>query len=383
MNEAHGATLERLRELTCIKWTHFEPDVLPAWVADMDLAPVPSAVEAVRAVVERGDFGYNMAALRRIPGAFTEWQRHRHGWAPGVDRIRVMCDVVQAIEAALWLHTEPGDGVVVFTPIYPPFLSAVRSNGRHVLECPLDPGTGRLDTELLERVVDDSTRAVLLCNPHNPTGRVFSREELEAVLSVARDRDLLVISDEIWADLTYPGATHVPFASLSPEAEALTVTVTAASKAFNLAGLRCAVMHVGHEGVERGLCELPSHLLGAVGTPGAEATLAAWTIGEEWLDRTRALLMSQRDHLVRRLAEELPRARFSVPEATYLLWVDLRDYDLDAEPAEYLLEHARVALSPGPDFGERGAGFVRINFATSREILDAVVDRMVGALEAS
>ncbi len=376
-----GEEHERLRTLTCAKWTFFEPDVLPAWVADMDLPPAPVAVDAVRALADRGDFGYNMAATSRIPEVWSAWQEARQGWCPDPSRVRVMCDVMQAVDAALYVHTEPGDGVVVFTPIYPPFLKSASAAGRRVVDCRLDPDGWRLDPELLDALVDERTTAILLCDPHNPTGHAFTTAELEAIAEVAIRKDLLVISDEIWGDLVHPGARHVPIASLSDEIAQRTVTVAAASKAFNLAGLRCAVAHVGHDRVNRKLKALPGHVLGAVGSPGAEATLAAWTQGEEWLEETRRALTDRRDQLAARLERDMPQVGFTMPEATYLAWLDFRALDLGTDPAEFFLEEARVALSAGPDFGPHGHGWARLNFATTQTILDAIVDRMALALE--
>ena len=375
-----GVEIERLRSLTCAKWNWHDRDVLPAWVADMDLPPVPAAVDAVRALVERGDFGYNNAAECQLSAAWAAWQERHFGWKPDERCVRVFCDVMQGVESTVWLHTEPGDGVVVFTPVYPPFLKTVAKAGRVVVDCPLDPDGWRLDPERLASVVDDRTRAVLLCNPHNPTGRAFSRDELEAIARVAEERDLLVISDEIWADLRHPGATHIPMATVSDEVAARTMTITAASKSFNLAGLRCAIAHNGHAGLRRKFAAVPSHVFGAVGSPGAEASLAAWTSGEPWLDSTRAHLTEQRDHLARRLAAEAPAVRFDVPEATYLAWLDLRQTALGPDPAATLLESARVALSSGLDFGPEGTGFARLNFATTQTILDAILDRILPLL---
>ena len=381
--EPLSADLHRLRSLTSIKWTMHEPDVLPAWVADMDLPPAPVVVEAVRALADRGDFGYNFCAAARLPEVFAERQARRYGWRPDVERLRLFCDVMQAVQTALWLATGPGDGVVIFTPVYPPFLTSVANTGRRIIDCPLDPAAGwRLDVDRLAAAIDDRTRAVLLCHPHNPTGRCFDDAELAAVAEVAARHDLTVISDEIWADLTYPGATFRPFATIGPDAAARTVTISAASKAFNVAGLRCAVAHIGAARVAEGLGALPDHLLGAVGSPGAEATLAAWTAGDGWLAATCDHLVAQRDHLAGRLAAELPETGFSLPEATYLAWLDLRELGLGDDPAAWLLAHARVALSPGPDFGVHGRGFARLNFATSREILDEIVDRLVTAVRA-
>ena len=375
-----GVDLERLRSLTCAKWTYFDPDVLPAWVADMDLPPAPVVVDAIRALVDRGDFGYNMAASSQLAEAFSERQQRMHGWRPDPERVRVFCDVLQAVDTALWLHTEPGDGVVVMTPSYPPFFSSVTSTGRRVVECPLEPGGWRLDPDRLASVVDEGTTAILLCSPHNPVGRVFDAEELGAVAEIAERNDLLVISDEIWADLTYPGAVHRPIAAMGEEVAKRTVTISAASKSFSLAGLRCAVAHVGGDSVFEKLCALPRHLLGAVGSLSAEATLAAWTKGGPWLDETRRHLAVQRDHLASRLAAELPAVGFTPPEATYLAWLDMRSLGLGDDPAKRLLDEARVALSSGADFGSSGVGFARLNFATSTAILDEMLDRVVAAV---
>jgi cystathionine beta-lyase len=369
--------LERLRSQTSIKWTHYEPDVIPAWVADMDLLPAPPILEAVRALLDRGDLGYNFAAWRRIPEVFAARQETRFGWRPDVESVRLFCDVMQVVELALWLHTEPGDGVVLLTPVYHPFYTAIEACGGRRVELPLDAGTWRLDADRLEAAVDSGTRAILTCNPHNPMGRAFSRDELVAVAEVAERHDLLVISDEIWSDLTYPGVTHVPFASISPAAASRTVTVAAASKAFNLAGMRCAVAHVGHAGIAEQLAALPGHVLGAVSSLGAEATLAAWTHGDAWLAETLTLLESNRDHLARRLAAELPAVGFLPPEATYLAWLDFSAYELGEDPAKVLLREARVGLSSGRDFGAGGAGYARLNFATTRPILDQIIDRIV------
>jgi cystathionine beta-lyase len=375
-----SAELERLRALSGIKWSRYPEGTLACWVADMDLPPPPAVVEALRALVERGDFGYHMAAHAELPRAWARWMEGRHGWRPDPSLARVFTDVLQVVDLALWLGTRPGDGVVVFTPVYPPFLRMVPAIGRRVVECPLDPPRWRLDPERLAASVDEGTRAVLLCNPHNPTGRAFTAEELRSVAEVAARHDLLVISDEIWADVVFSGFRHLPFASL-PEADGVrTVTAHAASKAFNLAGLRCAVGHVGDREIGRRMADLPAHLLGGVGSPGAIATLAAWSAGGEWLDATVPFLEGQRDRLARLLSERLPMARSTPPEATYLAWIDFRGYALGDDPAAALLEKGKVALNPGPDFGENGKGFGRLNFAASRVVLDEAVRRIMEVL---
>jgi len=367
----------RLRSLSGIKWSWHDADVIPAWVADMDLWPAPQVIEAFGSLVARGDFGYNFCAAKQLPELFAERQERRYGWRSDVGRARLFCDVLQAIDTVLWLHTSPGDGVVLLTPVYPPFYRAIEQARCRIVDVPLDRTGWRIDAGALRSAIDPDTRVVLLCNPHNPTGRAFSREELGVIVEVAEEHDLLVISDEIWADLTYPPAQHIPFASLSAVAGARTVTLTAASKAFSLAGLRCAIAHVGDARVLEQLEALPGHLLGAVGSPGAEATLAAWTQGDEWLAATLGQLARNRDHLTERLAAELPSVGFTRPEATYLAWLDFSATGLGEDPAAAILTRARVALSSGGDFGPVGIGCARLNFATTPAILDEIVDRIV------
>jgi cystathionine beta-lyase len=354
----------------------------------MDLPPAPPVAAALRNLVGRGDFGYNMQAVSALPEVFAAWYGSRHGWRPDPAHVRVFTDVLQAVDLALWLGTGPGDGVVLFTPVYPPFFGCIEAIGRRVVDCPLEVPALWVERDALDDAIDRAaasgitTRAILLCNPHNPTGRVFGAHELAAVAEVARERDLLIISDEIWADVVFSDdyVWHVPIAAGFPYVAERTVTVTAASKAFNLAGLRCAVAHIGDERITAKMAELPGHLLGAVSTPGAVATHAAWTEGGPWLAETVAFLESQRDHLLARLAAELPKVRAYPPGSTYLAWLDFRECGLGDDPAAQLLKQARVALGSGPDFGEHGRGFARLNFATTRGLLDEAIDRIVRAV---
>ncbi len=376
-------SVAELRSLEGIKWGRYEPPVLSAWVADMDLAPPAVIVDALTRFAAGRDFGYNFAAADQLAATFCDWQIEHHGWRPDQGKVRRFCDVLQAIDAAIWLHTDPGDGIMLLTPIYPPFLTAVNGSQRRLVDVPLDASDNwRLDPERLDAAIDDGTRVLLLCHPHNPTGRSFDAAEREAIAKVVVEHDLLLISDEVWADLTHPGVVHRPMA-LEPGLEGRTVTVTSASKAFNLAGLRCAVAHVDHDEVAKQIDGLPDHLLGAVSIPGAVASLTAWTEGRSWLEATRSYLTARRDQLVERLAAEAPEVGLSVPEATYLAWLDLRAFDLGPEPAKTLLDRADIALNPGTDFGVHGRGFVRLNVATSADILDEIIDRLVAALHSS
>jgi len=372
--------MQRLRRLTGVKWGRFGDDVIPAWVADMDFLTAPAVADALHEMIDRGDTGYNFDAHRQLPEAYACWSQERHGWQPDPERVRVFAGVLQPIAAVLATCTEPGDGVVLFTPVYPPFFGMIEKSGRRVIDCPLDPDGWGIDPDRLAHVMDDTVRAVIVCQPHNPTGRIFTARELAPVVRLAEERGLLVISDEIWHDIALDGAVHVPFASVAGQAAKRTVTVTAASKSFNLGGLSCAVAHFGDPAVIDQIDAMPPHLLGMVNSLGAQATLAAWTGGAQWLDSTVQVLAANRDHLAARLARELPSVVFRAPEATYLAWLDFRALGMCEDPAAFLLDHARVALSCGPDFGPQGHGFARLNFATHPEILDAIVDRIAEAV---
>ncbi|MFD0889689.1 aminotransferase class I/II-fold pyridoxal phosphate-dependent enzyme, partial [Streptosporangium algeriense] len=236
----------------------------------------------------------------------------------------------------------------------------------------------------LDRIADEvrgrhgaPCRALFLVNPHNPTGRVFRRDELEVLAELAAEHDLLVISDEAHAELTYDGYRHIPFAAVSEEAAARTVTITSGSKAFNLAGVRCAVAHIGAKEVRDAVDAHRGMLFGQVSALGVDALRAAWTAGDPWLKTVRELLARNR----LRVAERLPEGVvYRLPEATYLAWLDCRALDLGDDPSAFFLERARVMLFRGPDFGPEGRGFARLNFATSPAVLDEMLDRMRAAV---
>ncbi len=359
-----------------VKWTRYGDDVLAAWVADMDFDPPPAVTDALRQMIDRGDLGYRLAADELAP-TYADWQERHHGWRPDEERIRCFTSALHAIDAVLWATTEPGDGVVVFTPIYFPFLDTIETSGRRRVDVPLDPDGWRIDPERLAAAIDPTTRLVLFCQPHNPTGRVFDEAEVAAVADVAERHDLVVVSDEIWCDLAFD-RRHRPLALAGDRFAGRLVTIGSASKSFNLAGLRCAVAHVDHEPVERALSAMPTHLLGASSTLGVAGTLAAWREGEPWLAWVRDEIVARRDRLARRLAAELPEVGFDPPEATYLAWLDFGATGLADNPSYRLVKEAGVALSEGATFGEQGRPFARLNFATSAAILDEIVDRIVG-----
>lgn len=365
------------------KWATYPEDVLPAWVADMDFPVAEPIRRVLRAAVDRSDLGYPIhPAPTDVPEIVAARMQSRFGWRPDPRNVEVLADVVQGMYVALQQFSEPGDGVIVQTPIYPPFLGSVRAMKRRAIENPLvwGPNGYALDLDGLRAGARDGARLLLLCNPHNPSGRVFRREELEAIAEIALESDLVVVSDEIHADLVYAGGRHIPFASLSDRVAERTIALTAPSKAFNIAGLRCAVAIFGSAELKRRFCALPRHMRGGIGILGIESLRAAWRYGQPWLDRVVAHLESNRDHLAEFVSAELRGVAHHPPEATYLAWLDCRALQLEPDPYRYFLERGRVALSDGAAFGAVGRGFVRVNFATSRPLLDEVLARMARAL---
>jgi len=352
---------------------------VPAWVADMDFDPPAPVLHALRGHLDRGDLGYGPFAADLVEH-YAHWQERHHGWRPDVERVRGFTSALHALEVALWNATEPGDGVVVFTPIYYPFLDAIADSGRRRIDVPLDPDGWRIDPDRLAAAIDDTTRVMLFCNPHNPTGRVFDDEEVAAVAEVAERRDLLVITDEIWGELVHPGAVHRPLAISDERFRGRLVTLGSASKSFNLAGLRTAVAHIDHAPLSDSLAAMPGHLHGSPSTLGIVGTIVAWTECDDWLAAVQRTITARCDQLARRLAADVPLVGFEPPEATYLGWLDFRATGLSGDPADELLERFGVALSSGPKFGPNGAGFARINFATSEQILDQVIDRIADAV---
>ena len=372
------------------KWRHYPADVLPAFVADMDFKVAPAVQAAILETVEAQDYGYPLRGGDRphlpLATVFAERMALRYGWTVPAGQVIALADLVQGINAAILAFSEPGDGVIVQVPNYPPFRESILATGRALvpLQMVCTENSYVFDLETLEAVIDERTRIFVLCNPQNPTGRAFSRAELEAVLAFAERHDLIVLSDEIHADLLYPGARHIPFASLSAAAESRTITLSSATKGFNIPGLRCAVAAFGSDALlTRFYDRVPARVLGSVNHIGIDATIAAWTQGQAWLDGVLTHLHVMREHVAETLRRELPTVRFHLPDATYLLWLDCSDLGIEGTAHDFFLKHARVGFSPGEAFHPDGAKHVRMNFATSKPILDEILERMVKAARAN
>ena len=369
------------------KWAVVRDGVLPAWVADMDF-PISPVIRRVLVRRIDTDLGYpawfNETGGGPLGEVFAERMRRRFGFVADPSHVRLFTDVNQAMQVVLHLGTSAGDAVALHTPACPPFEEVFTKLGRPPRTVPIRCRDGQWQLDM-DRLADElrgrgavPCRALLLVNPHNPTGRVFRREELKELAGMAIEHDLLVISDEVHAELTYPGYKHIPFASLSEEIAARTVTLTSGSKAFNLAGARCAVAHIGVKEIREAVDAQRGILFGQVSAFGVDALKAAWADGDGWLDTVRALLDRNR----RRVAEQLPDGiGYVMPEATYLAWLDCRSVGLGDDPSAFFERDAKVLLCRGTEFGPEGKGFARLNFATSLPVLDELLRRMRMALQ--
>lgn len=374
-----SVTVESARARRGAKWGKADGR-LAAWVADMDF-PIAPAIRDRLINVAGNDVGYaHWPHVGRsvLPDLFVERMTARSGWTPPLEEVRELADVMQGVQMALHHLSDPGDGVVLHVPAYHPFLNSIESMGRRRVDVPAvrtDEGWAFDHDELDRRLAAEPARVLLLCHPHNPIGHVFDRTELEQLADIAARHDLWVVSDEIHGDLVHPGHEHVPFASLGDEVAARTVTVTSSSKAFNLAGLRWAIMHAGASPLREALAALPGHYFGAPNLMAVEATAVAWREGAAWQEAVAIQLDENRRLLAELLATHLPEVDYVVPDATYLAWLDLRPLGWDGDPHE-ILRARGVELSPGAQFGPGGEGFARLNFATSPTVLTTIVEAM-------
>lgn len=373
-------SLARLRERTSAKWSTYAPDVLPAWVAEMDF-PVASPVKgALAEAVERDDTGYANPGSSRLGESLAGFLERRMGWRIEAEGVIPCNDVVAGMTHLLRAITEPGAGVIVTPPVYHPFFSLVGEAGRRLVEVPLLDGR-ELDLEGIAAAFAGGARALLLCNPHNPTGAVVERGDLARVAELAAEHEAWVLADEIHAPLTLAAAEHAPFATVSDAARERGIVLLSASKAFNLAGLGCAQIVTApgpaREAAER-LSSFARHC-GQLGLIGAEA---AYRAGDDWLDEVLAVLDGNRGLLGELLAERVPAARYVPPSASYLAWIDLSACGLGPDPAPALLERGRVAVSPGVQFGRGGEGHIRLNVGTSPELVREAVERIAAGIEA-
>jgi cystathionine beta-lyase len=364
------------------KWNKFPADVLPLWVADMDFASPPAVVHALHARVDHGFFGY-LRENPELPEVVAERVAKRYGWRVSPAAVVMVPGVNVANNFACSALAAPGEGVLLQTPAYPPILRAAGNLGRVREEYVLArDASGRyvVDLDAFAAAMSPRTRAFLLCSPHNPVGRAWSRADLEGMAAACLRRDLWIVADEIHCDLLLDGRQHVPIASLSPEIEQRTITFMAPSKTFNLPGLKCAVAIVPNPKLRERLTTAMGDLMSKPNVLGHTAAVAAYREGDAWLEALLAYLAANRDFVVAEVRRRLPGVRVAPAEATYLAWLDCRGAGpAAADPCTFFLERARVALNDGKAFGPGGEGFVRLNFGCPRALLTEALERMARA----
>lgn len=364
------------------KWSRYPSDVLPMWVADMDFAVAPEIVEAIRRRLEHPVLGYGVARDELRAQIVADMQA-KYDWTIAPEEIVFLPGVEPGFNMALKAMLQPGDGVLVQTPVYRPILNAPGHWGLVRREAPLAPTDDGWTMEIDAFAAELArSRALLLCNPQNPTGKVFGADELTAVADLCRRNDTLVISDEIHCDLVFDGRRHIPIATLSEDAANRTITLMAASKTYNIAGLKTAFAIIGNRAIRERFAASRLGMVDSVNVLGLEAALAAFSRAGAWKSRMLAYLAANRDHLSAEIARRFPGIRLVKAEGTFLAWLDCSALELKPDPQAFFLRQGKVGFSAG---GEFGAGFeqhIRVNFGCPRSLLDDGLLRMERALAA-
>ena len=379
--EVRAQSLEELRTHRSEKWREFPEDVLPLPVAEMDFPIAAPIREILLEMVSHSDLGY-LGPIPELPRAFSQFAEKRWNWKSDPAQIHLATDVGVGVVEVLRLLTSPGEKVVVNSPVYHNFYTWINETHLERVDVPfIEFENGWfLDFDALEESYKQGAKVHLLCNPQNPLGRLFTKEELLRIARLAAEYSVIVISDEIHAPLTYSEATFIPFLSLGPDAESVGIVVTAASKAWNIAGLKCAIVISQSEAMDAVLRKLPQATHYRASLLGGFASAAAFEQGEEWLDGVITTLDSNRQHLAELLAKKIPEIKYRLPQNSYLAWLDMSALEMGNNPSSVLLERGRVALSPGRSFAPHTPHFVRLNFATSHSVLEEAVNRMVVAI---
>lgn len=378
------------RSTDSIKWSRNDKlfgdaGVIPAWIADMDFESPAPIIEALRARAAHGIYGYPIRPPE-FYNALARWMHQRHCWNVQPEWITYSPGVVTGLALTVWAFTQPGDKIVIQPPVYPPFFTVVKNNGRQLVLNPLTivDGKYRMDLEDLERQIDTRTKLLILCSPHNPVGRVWTRDELIALGELCLRKHVLIVADEIHCDLLLRGARHTPLASLSDALAQNTLTFVAPSKTFNLPGLYTAAAIIPNARL-RAQFEAVRNDWGLEGSNifGMAGFIAAYQYGEEWLDQLLVYLQENLEFLQNYFKKFIPRLGLNIPEGTYLAWLDCRALNLDdAGLRAWMYKRARVAMNEGHTFGEPGRGFVRLNFACPRATLQEIARRLEQAARA-
>ena len=366
-----------------VKWGVYGEDVLPMWVADMDFLSPQPVIEALKERAEHGVFGYPMV-VKELKEVVAARMAERYGWQVSPQDLIFVPGVVPGFNLTCQAFAQKGDAILMQTPVYPPFLCAPGYANAERLEAELVQGADgqyAIDYAAFEAAIQPNCRVFMLCNPHNPVGRAFRKDELEKLAEICLRHNLVICSDEIHSDLVYSGHRHTPIASLSKEVEQATVTLIAPSKTFNIAGLECSVIVCKNPEYRKALESARRGLLGGVNVMGLTAALSAYRDGDEWLRSLLVVLEKNRDLMVEFIRTRMPEIKMNVPEATYLAWLDCCALQLPEGAYEFFLKKAKVALNDGKEFGQGGQGFVRFNFGCPQSMVEEALQRMEKALK--
>ena len=379
-------TVESLIETGSMKWTRM-PGHLAAFVAEMDFGTAPAVTESLRNSTDKALWGYLPPAVtREMSEATSEFLKARYSWEVPPSRVYPTADVLSAYEVVLEKFTTPGSAVILPTPAYMPFLTLTPLRGRDVIQVPMISGEGgRLEMALesITEAFDKGAELIILCNPHNPLGRVYSEGELLALADVVEAKSGLVFSDEIHAPITFEGNTHIPYASLNDTTAAHTLTATSASKAWNIPGLKCAQLIVSNDDHQVAMKDIAFIVSHGTATPGVAANTAAYRGGGEWLEDVLGYIDGNRALLSELLATHLPGVTYREPEGTYIAWLDARglpDIKGDRSWAQFFSDEAQVGLTDGALCGEAGVDHLRLMLSTPHHILEKIVHAMAEAV---
>jgi len=373
-----------------VKWHMYENGVLPMWIADMDFRSPEPVIQALRERVNHGVFGYpewnttNTDLMRELSEVIVDRMATLYNWTIHPDDLLILPSVMTGFNLACHTLTPPHNGVFIQTPIYYPILHAARDTGRLYQEMELSlnqDGSYSVDWDLFEQSLDERTRLFILCNPHNPVGKVFTQDELLEAARICLKHGITICSDEIHCDLLFDGHQHIPIASLDSEIAQNTITLMAPSKTFNLPGLKCSFAIIPNPELRKQIVAAYQGLLFGVNILGLYATLAAYRDGADWLSQLIPYLQANRDYLVEFVRQDLPGIHVAPPAATYLAWLNCRKANIPGNPGQFFLEKARVGFNDGELYGKGGEGFVRLNFGCPRSVLAESLSRMKNSLE--
>lgn len=368
-----------------VKWDVFGPDVLPMWIADMDFRCPEAILGALQKELDLGVFGYP-GDSNDLKDAIVRRMADLYHWKVTPDEIVLIAGVVSGLNLVAHLFSKAGGEALVQTPIYPPFLSAPGNAGLTRVDNELlrrADGSYAIDFDAFEAAISDRTRVFMLCNPHNPVGRVYRKDELERLAEICLRHHVLISSDEIHCDLIYSGHHHTPIASLAPEISQNSITLMAPSKTFNMPGLECSFAIIQNPELRERFQKVGEGMASWVNLMGAVAGRAAYQEGQPWLQDLLAYLEGNRDYLFDFVNQRLPGITMAKPEGTYLAWLDCRGAGIDGNPYEFFLQKAKVAVNDGRAFGKGADGFVRLNFGCPRSMLQDALQRMERALTLS